>query len=309
MIFSFACRKVIRNRSANAKQACRVKQEIMEAATERKQEQQHECVRVLSFDVGVIHLGYCMFDARHDRLVIVDWGIIDLLDDLPKCEYMMPRAHMRCNKTATNAIVRKKSRGRDSTKIYACTGHVNKLLPDDSFEARSVGAKRHYSQTMGAAMFATFEAMPTMMTADIVLIENQPVHINPLMKSVGIAIHSYFVLTSMRRCRSQMQVIFVSATQKLSTTGDEADTRTYGSRKKASIDICTRLIALDSIGDDDSRAMLAKYKKKDDMCDAFLQGFQYMYGGRHDTGYAMNDEWLNAISPQSHDDSHLASSV
>ena len=35
-------------------------------------------MKVLSWDVGIINLAYCLFDVKDDKWEIKDWGIINL---------------------------------------------------------------------------------------------------------------------------------------------------------------------------------------------------------------------------------------
>ena len=117
-----------------------------------------------------------------------------------------------------------------------------------------------------------------------VLIENQPSFKNPSMKTISALLMGYFVMrgiTEKDKTNSLIEEIrFVSPSNKLKinnkTTnqvlkkGKEENT-VYKMTKKLGVKYCQSLI-----NSRDSQT-LQNYKKKDDLCDAFLQGFQYLF--------------------------------
>lgn len=110
---------------------------------------------------------------------------------------------------------------------------------------------------------------------DHVLIENQPTRKNPEMKGVQMAIHTYFATLRMYvGCVGEIHL--VSAKRKLQ--GEEANKKaSYRERKALSVELGKK--ALEYMGGEVAIAALEKLvhvKKKDDMCDALLQGLEWI---------------------------------
>ena len=119
---------------------------------------------------------------------------------------------------------------------------------------------------------------------DEILIENQPSFKNPSMKTISALLLGYFVLRGITEKPNNNSLIntirFVSPSNKLkvdiSNTNKvlqkgKIENKVYKMTKKLGIKYCKSLISEDDIN------ILDKYKKKDDLCDAFLQGFQYLF--------------------------------
>jgi len=78
--------------------------------------------RVLSFDVGIINLAYCLMDIdiEAQRFTIIDWNIIDTADERHLCPFIM-RGGKVCNKVA-----QKVTKVGSRNMYYACNAHWNK---------------------------------------------------------------------------------------------------------------------------------------------------------------------------------------
>lgn len=107
---------------------------------------------------------------------------------------------------------------------------------------------------------------------DHVLIENQPARKNPEMKCVQTAIHTYFATLRMYLgCVGEIHL--VSAKRKLQ--GEEAGKKaSYRQRKALSVELGKKVLA--EMGADAALVQLASIKKKDDLCDALLQGIEWL---------------------------------
>lgn len=101
---------------------------------------------------------------------------------------------------------------------------------------------------------------------DIVLIENQPNTLNPLMKTLSVVIYTFFNLLRIQ-IGSVQRVKFISSTKKLSCQLVTQKAKSYNDRKKISIETTCKY--LDNI-DINKKIWFLKQKKKDDLSDAFL---------------------------------------
>jgi hypothetical protein len=87
--------------------------------------------RVLSFDVGIINLAYCILEINDDEKTfkIDGWGIIDLASSRNHCGFVKNTGEI-CNKIANHVL-----KVDDDNKYYYCKAHASKarlkVLPID----------------------------------------------------------------------------------------------------------------------------------------------------------------------------------
>lgn len=148
-------------------------------------------------------------------------------------------------------------------------------------------------QSIALNMYQELDKEKDFLTAEYVLIENQPALTNPHMKTIACILYSYFILrgiTDKNITKSNIvNIVSVAATQKLNinkTITDNILTETkqntennikqterliYNITKELGIIYCKQLINQEDL------KILNTHDKIDDMCDAFLQGFQYLF--------------------------------
>ena len=118
---------------------------------------------------------------------------------------------------------------------------------------------------------------------DIVLIENQPSMKNPAMKTVQVAINAFFEMliqamqtepsaaaaAAAAAAAKDPMICLVSARNKVGSCGGS-----YAERKKLSVQRCLQYV--ESLGQEDMSRMIEQRKKKDDLCDAFMQAVWFI---------------------------------
>ena len=172
-------------------------------------------------------------------------------------------------------------------KTGFCKMHYDKK--HESFEKKIKIKKKHVVkcgkmpfQDISILLFNIIDnEHPNFINCDYVLIENQPSLRNPISKSISCLLYSYFVIRGIIDVKNIKEIKFISPSNKLKVdikntnkviTKDIKDkTIIYKLTKKLGIKYCKSLI------NDSDLEILNQYKKKDDMCDAFLQGFQYLF--------------------------------
>ena len=177
---------------------------------------------LLSFDVGIKNLAYCVFK---DNNVCV-WKVVDL-------------------------------GVQDNKNIQVLVNAVFDVLDDIVYS------------DMATANLATEDV--------VVLIENQPVMKNPVMKNLQIIIATYMTTLERTGVASKVSIKYISASSKLKLIEKETGTKigkTYSANKKASIAHVKSLI--EASGDVYMRKVFEETKKKDDISDVYLQARWWM---------------------------------
>lgn len=196
---------------------------------------------VLSFDIGIKNLAYCLF--RYDPMSsdnfdfeIVDWNILDI------------------------SITEKKN-------VIDCQSNKLFQILHDTFGNKEI----HY-----------------------VVIENQPVLKNPIMKTIQIMVYSYFKIAKMLQEEIE-SVCMVNAGNKikfafnciqpfLKKDGDEEfnniptiinSKSKYKDTKNASIEYVRALLSKKN--HIEQKTYFDEFKKKDDLADTLLQGLYFSY--------------------------------
>ena len=73
-------------------------------------------MRILSFDVGIKNLAYCLINKNEVDFKVEDWGIINLDDERKKCTFILKNKKPCCK----NALY---SYMKDENKEYFCKKH------------------------------------------------------------------------------------------------------------------------------------------------------------------------------------------
>lgn len=209
---------------------------------------------ILSFDVGIIHLAYCLFTKENNNWKIIDWNNIDLSNrEFTKCycglkasythnnNYYCKVHSKKCenlklfeeifilnNLNKCNYLIKNECCGRksvyDLSGNFYCTTHskiVYKKLQSQykikPYKSKSV-SQLDFDDTR-LKLFEILEEKNNLLKADIVLIENQPSFKNPTMKSISTGLYDYFMIRGIidkeRTLSNIKKVKFMSPSNKL----------------------------------------------------------------------------------------------
>lgn len=285
-------------------------------------------MKVLSFDVGIVNLAYCVLEKIEDDFKILAWGVINLVDDRQKCDYQM--TEKQCNNNAKFVIYDKdKSKEKLDDSVYACTSHKAKLMPaleeiiqkkkivkyicnycsNDSTHIckklninfceehvvkwkkiiKFIGCKKYVTvacgrqpqQNLSEKLFTKLDSFKDIfLNVDEVLIENQPSMRNPVMKTISVFLYSYFVIRGTIDNKIISYVRFVSPSNKLKIDVNKTTKVLAGIKTKEIVYKLTKALGIKycrAIINKKDDEQIACVKKKDDMADAFLQAFQYLF--------------------------------
>lgn len=283
--------------------------------------------KILSFDVGIKNLAYCLMEKKIDGenydLNIKKWNIINLVEDRDLCQFKLRTGNL-CGK-----IARFQMKTTKDTNLVLCNAHKDKCkvevtetekfkcvhtkcnlnskfnILDNSewswcekhekdskkiltqFKAKKItgqNCSQQPIQELAQKMFTKLDSEKDLIQVEEVLIENQPSLKNPNMKTIASILYSYFVMRGIidkERTRSPIKFVkFISPSNKLKVDKSVTlDKLNKAKDKKEYYDItkglgkiyCTTLIK------ETEKHFLGAHAKQDDLCDCFLQGFQYLF--------------------------------
>jgi hypothetical protein len=212
--------------------------------------------------------------------------IAEIMDPLPKSKKQQPVYPDSCI-LCTN----KPSMILTGTSFCWCDEHYEKK--GKSF-VKKVASKRvsvvtckkqpiqDIAEKLAAKLDTIFEDL-----GDIseVLIENQPTFKNPKMKTLSSFLYFYFILRGMVDKKNESKITevrFVSPSNKLKVNSKNTNNlmTSEKTKEKANVYKLTKSLGVKycrALIDKHDEDILNEYKKKDDICDAFLQGFQYLF--------------------------------
>jgi len=184
-----------------------------------------------------------------------------------------------CNKKSTHCL--------SDTNYHWCQEHFNKkgqafVKKINTKRVANAGCMKQPLQALAEKLYSKLDKESQLFKVDEVLIENQPTFINPTMKTLSAILYSYFVLravTDKKQTKSTItDVRFVSPSSKLNVNKADTDRilnenkqNAYKMTKKLSVEYCLALI------NNSDKAIINKYKKKDDLADSFLHAFKYIF--------------------------------
>lgn len=287
-------------------------------------------MKIVSWDVGIKNLAYCIMEKCDDvdrPYIIHEWDVINLTNSIEInccyagcdkantdiktfCSYM-GKNHYFCkaHKTYHTVIQQKYKDIKDTIRqiddeqcskcgknakwqvadTSLCTVHRNSFLKkwDKEIEQVKFSPSKIDDMTVDELklrLLRKLDSIPSLLTAKHVCIENQPTLKNPRMKAVSDTLYAWFlirgILDKEKNNSSIEKVAFISPSNKLKIEGftDEIQNEIIESSNKykttKALGVQHTKIILKNCPQ--YLAHIDKYKKKDDICDAFLQGTYYL---------------------------------
>jgi len=282
-------------------------------------------MKILSWDVGIKNLAFCLINSINEEWSIDDWGIINLIEEknnkcfqckrkpffyIPSTGKKICKIHSRkyefipiefnqyfnsidkskcqhkikdhfCNKNA------KFNKEFSICKIHAKQYYNNYIKNNKLTKIKKKNASEQSIDILRIKLIQELEKRKNLLTANLVLIENQPTLKNPKMKAISSTIYDYFLIRGIFDkliTKSNIDIVrYISPSNKLKIA-DNTDTikliklkgqeaKTYKLTKSLGIKYCKKLLENHNNWID----FLNSYKKKDDLADAFLQGMYYHF--------------------------------
>jgi hypothetical protein len=261
-------------------------------------------MKILSIDVGIKNLAYCLFDTNEINYEIKMWDVIDICSKETKktcihnscnnlAKYYKNNEYY-CNKHAkktTNLKIPSKTTNIKYISKYKIKEIIN-YCQDNNIDISICNKKTEYIDKIklflekeffnivenknantinlvdiGKNLVNHFDKLFNNDKIDIVLIENQISPIANRMKTIQGMIAQYFIM-------KQVETIeFVSSSNKLKNFLHDKKT-TYKERKNKSIEILYNELKINKIINKWFN-LFDKHLKKDDLADSYLQGLWY----------------------------------
>lgn len=129
---------------------------------------------------------------------------------------------------------------------------------------------------------------------DYIILENQPVLKNPMMKSIQIMIYSYFYTIKFQQNYDKLFIKFQNAGLKIKVedylinynnnnnilNNNKKKKLNYKETKQKGIELVNYLLENNNIIDNAYKELYNKSKKKDDLADCLLQGLYFIYNDK-----------------------------
>lgn len=223
-------------------------------------------MKVLSFDVGIKNLSYCLINSKNN--IILDWGILNISIQ-PTCQHINTKG-ICCDKSATKFI--------KESNLQLCTSH-SKLKQYKELKLVNCKKSKDHLLEIGIKIVDILNEKPDFLNVDIVCIENQPALKNPIMKTIQMIIYSYFLTKGV--CEKKIKnIILANASNKLKVYKGpliKLDIKDrYKRNKMLSIQHCDYMIHKNQMIDKKFLNLFKNSKKKDDLADSYLQGMYYI---------------------------------
>jgi hypothetical protein len=262
-------------------------------------------MNIISFDVGIKNLAFCILNLNDNVFTIKQWDIVSLCEEKQMCQenvknkmcqkeakffknsncyckthaknknYIIPPKELtplHLKKLKINELVELAKTydldcGNKPTK-NSLLEKINNLLNEKYFEiVKPIKAENYDLIQLGINMRDKLDKIIKLDEIDMVIIENQ---ISPLanrMKTLQGMIAQYFIMKNINN------ILFYSASNKLKPFLDNQKT-TYNERKQLGIEFTKQL--LDGYSEINSWIeFFSKHSKRDDLADSFLQGISY----------------------------------
>jgi hypothetical protein len=236
-------------------------------------------MRILSWDIGIINLSYCILENLDNKIVIKEWNVINLEEQIP-----IITCSAKCkndNNCSRKAIFLSKDKNLGYCRIHY------KMVDIECKEIKKTKKKKEDLLTTSSKLINELNTrFNNDMEFDNVLLENQPSLKNPTMKSIQIIIYSYFLIKGYAiEPKSVKHIQMISATQKNKYCNEYCKNNktiikpttksSYNNAKKLAIIVTQDLLETNDYLNNHLE-FFKEHKKKDDLADSYLQGLQYL---------------------------------
>lgn len=222
---------------------------------------------VLSIDVGIKNLSYCLIEIATTRPLkwqLIEWNNVNIKRNLNDLNYVnLDYKKWKISELKEcidyhNLTIPEKENKNNLQATVKSFLKLNNIKTTNSVDLNTIvlNVAHHFD--------SKFETL----ICDVIIIENQPVLINPIMKTMQMIVFTYFCLR-----KEKIPVKCVSASSKMrfckSINLIKEIPKGYKNVKRTSIEVVHKLF------DNNFPDCWLKAKKKDDLSDVIIQAFGY----------------------------------
>lgn len=290
-------------------------------------------MKVISWDVGIIHLAYCILEKNEDTCKIIEWNNINLLNNInydchgfinsdkstnkcdKPCKYYYQNGDKRYNfcglhknqfkKINKKDLIIEKYKGVETCKEITSKGEIcgkktNSKIGEKilcNYHCKRIEKKHNENEVkkiiIQKASKAPIENLKrnlideldnnkSFLDVDFVLIENQPSLKNPKMKSIAETLYTWFMIRGLvdKPNGRLSKIYYLSPSNKIKVKNDNVEKELKKMKNESKKYKFTKNIGIiytrDILKEDKNWLnFLDTNKKKDDLCDSFLQGLYF----------------------------------
>lgn len=236
-------------------------------------------MKIVSFDIGIKHLSFCVMKYRPNKpcgkqFKIYSWEVLNLTGHgNTKCQGTFKSGKNKGENCSKKGVYRHDA--SNETPIYYCKLHH----PDKKNLKKAKNSKDLSPFELNVTLVKELDKHPKILNVDRVVLELQP-KINNKMKVLSHVIYGYFIIRGFIDKPVEQQtlknIVFVHAGNKLCVYNGPEVTSTYKTKYRRDKDLaesyCKYMIR-------HNKKWVEKFDdwcKKDDASDSFLQGAWYL---------------------------------
>lgn len=215
--------------------------------------------KILSWDIGIKNLAYCLISIKNSKYYVEEWDIINIVKDdnfccecgkkavleVTNCDKKYCKKHSKkhvvqketfdlyykhCDEKCTHMIKErlcgKTARFNKNENNY-CGVHAKQHFKnyEKSCELNKIPKVRNDLNSIVLKLLKILETKKQFLNVDVVLLENQPAMKNPTMKNVASTIYSYFMIRGVidrEKTHSSIKIVkYMLASNKLKLADEE----------------------------------------------------------------------------------------
>ena len=238
---------------------------------------------ILSWDVGITNLSWCIVTLRKDGYEIFDWNVINFIDSEDEKHIIKCSGLLKNKKPCT-----KNAKFKQDT-YYCCSKHLNSDKPKETLAKDKVNIKKLTLQYLAEHLAGRLDSLNILSKwpIDVIIIENQPKIASASIKHTMDFLLCYLTIRLID-LKKKTKVITISPKRKLSVYNGpsvECNIKDPHSRNKfLGVSYCSYMLKNELTHEEaepyyiyvDWLKFFESIKKKDDLADSFLQGAWYL---------------------------------